>query len=107
LANVEARVIAPDSPGLADASVARILAVNTWHHIRDRKAYAAKVSKALEPGGAIYIVDFFPRSKKGPPKKHKLAASVVAADLQSAGLEVQLLLEVLPEQYIAVGRRQR
>jgi ubiquinone/menaquinone biosynthesis C-methylase UbiE len=105
LTNVEARVISPSSPELQAASVDRVLTVNTWHHIGERKAYAGKVASALKPGGALVVVDFFPRSKKGPPKKHKLAPSTVAAELSAAGLEVQLLLEILPEQYIVVGNK--
>src|SRR5690606_20382507 len=51
LANVEARTVAPDDPGLAANSVDRVLIVNTWHHIGNRTQYATKLAQALRPGG--------------------------------------------------------
>src|SRR5688572_11870156 len=40
LGNVTAREVGKADPGLPDRSVARILIVNTWHHIDDRATYA-------------------------------------------------------------------
>ncbi|MFO0669055.1 MAG: hypothetical protein U0235_05405 [Polyangiaceae bacterium] len=48
-ANVRAAEVASDDPKLAPASVDRILIVDTWHHIANRAAYAAKLKSALEP----------------------------------------------------------
>jgi len=105
LANMSARKIGPDAPGLDVASTDRVLIVNTWHHIGERKTYAKKLAASLRPGGAVVVVDFHMHSEKGPPKNHKLPASVVTAELESAGLQVELLLDVLPEQYIVIARR--
>jgi peroxiredoxin Q/BCP len=58
LTNVEAKVVAPADPGLAAGSVARILIVNTWHHIDERASYARKLAAALAPGGQVWVVDF-------------------------------------------------
>jgi SAM-dependent methyltransferase len=104
LAQVEARVVAPDDPGLAAGSVDRILIVNTWHHIDDRGAYSAKLRDALRPGGAIYVVDFEKTSAKGPPAEHKLEPREVIAELEAGGLAAQQVEEDLPEQYVVVAR---
>ncbi|WP_438042447.1 methyltransferase domain-containing protein [Sorangium sp. So ce128] len=66
LANVTARTVSPDDPGLDPGSVDRILVVNTWHHIPDRPAYAAKLKAALRPDGAVVVVDFTDAARHGP-----------------------------------------
>jgi ubiquinone/menaquinone biosynthesis C-methylase UbiE len=77
LTNVEVRVVAPDDPGLAPASVDHILIVNTWHHIDDRANYTRKLARALRPAGSVLIVDFTLDSDMGPPKEHRLSAEQV------------------------------
>ncbi|WP_438021126.1 methyltransferase domain-containing protein [Sorangium sp. So ce315] len=105
LANVTARTVSPDDPGLDPGSVDRILVVNTWHHIPDRPAYAAKLKAALRPDGAVVVVDFTDTARHGPPKEHRIAAEAVAAELRAGGLSPQIVAEDLPDQYIVVGRR--
>jgi SAM-dependent methyltransferase len=104
LTQVEARRVAPDDPGLAAASVDRVLIVNTWHHIDDRGRYAAKLRAALRPGGAIYVVDFEKTSGKGPPAAHKLEPGEVIAELEAGGLDARQIDEELTEQYVVVAR---
>jgi ubiquinone/menaquinone biosynthesis C-methylase UbiE len=104
--NVEARVVAPDDPQLAPASVDRVLVVNVWHHIEGREAYARKLRKGLEPGGEVWIVDFTKESSHGPPVHHRLDPEEVMTELEAGGLETRLVEdETLPEQYVVVGRR--
>jgi SAM-dependent methyltransferase len=105
LANVDARVVPLDDPGLQEASVDRILVVNTWHHIPSRAAYVKKLAGALKPGGSLWVVDFTLETQHGPPKKHRLPPELVAAELKGGGLEARIDRETLPEQYIAVGNK--
>ncbi|WP_437663428.1 class I SAM-dependent methyltransferase [Sorangium sp. So ce1182] len=105
LANVTARQVRPDDPGLEPGSVDRILVVDTWHHIPDRPAYAAKLKAALRPDGAVVVVDFTDAARQGPPKEHRIPAEAVAAELRAGGLSPQIVAEDLPEQYIVVGKR--
>jgi cyclopropane fatty-acyl-phospholipid synthase-like methyltransferase len=104
LTQVDARLAAPDDPGLAPGSVDRIVIVNTWHHIDDRGNYSAKLRSALRPAGAIYVVDFDKGSAKGPPANHKLEPSQVIAELEAGGLEARQIDEELSEQYVVVAR---
>src|SRR5688572_6871887 len=67
LGNVRPVLVAPDDPGLAPGSVARVLVVNTWHHIDARPSYAEKLRAALAPEGELWIVDFTLESRFGPP----------------------------------------
>ena len=104
LANVEARVVLPDDPGLAAGSVDHILIVNTWHHIDDRASYAGKLLRALRPAGTLLIVDFTLESDQGPPKEHRLSAEQVVKELEGGGFRAEVVRgETLPKQYLVLG----
>lgn len=104
LRQVDAKVVPHDDPKLGRRSVDRILIVNTWHHIGQRGAYAAKLKRALKPGGSVYIVDFTRESKMGPPPDHRLSPAEVVSELQAGGLEAAVVSEeTLPNQYIVRG----
>jgi ubiquinone/menaquinone biosynthesis C-methylase UbiE len=104
LLNVRAEVVATDDPKLPAASVDRVLIVDTWHHIAERGAYAAKLKEALAAGGTVTIVDFKKDAKHGPPPHHRVAPEAVVAELRAAGLTASVVADVeLPEQYVVVG----
>jgi predicted methyltransferase len=105
LANVEARQVGFDDPGLSASSVQHILVVDTWHHIGDRAAYVPKLVKALKPGGSLWIVDFTLESKRGPPPKHRIAPGDVVRELEAAGLQATVVDETMPDQYLVRGVR--
>jgi len=105
LANVEARLGAPDDPKLGAQSVDRVLVVDTWHHIDDRAGYAKKLAAALRPNGMIFIVDFTKDSPHGPPKEARLTPEEVSADLRGAGLEAKKIDAGLPYQYMIAASR--
>lgn len=103
--NVNARVVPLDDPQLDAASVDRVLVVDTWHHIPKRAEYVDKLAAALKPGGSLWVVDFKLDSKRGPPKKHRLAPTAVATELKAGGLDATVDNDTLPDQYIAVGEK--
>ena len=104
LANLRAVKTPYDDPALAAESFDRILVVDVWHHLGDRRAYAAKLAAALKPDGFVAIVDFKLEAKHGPPPKHRLTPEAVIADLAAAGLDAKVALE-LPDQYVIHARR--
>lgn len=99
LANVQVRLVAGDDPGLAPASVDRVLIVDTWHHIADRVEYGQRLRRALRPGGFVLVVDFTQESEHGPPPEMRLPADVVVGELSGAGLRARVVEESLPMQY--------
>lgn len=103
LDNAEARVVEPSDPGLE--SVDRVLIVDTWHHIEDRGAYAARLREGLAPGGFVLVIDFTADSPHGPPPEMRLTAEQIAAELREGGLEVDVVEETLPYQYAVRARR--
>lgn len=105
LDNVEARAAKVADPELQDGSVDRVLVVNTWHHVPARTEYAGRLERALRAGGAVYIVDFTLTTERGPPKAHRLPPDKVADELRAAGLKVEVHTDVLPDQYVVVGRK--
>lgn len=107
LTNVGAALASPDDPALGDNSVDRILIVDTWHHIDNRPAYAAKLARALRPGGMVFIVDFTLSSEHGPPKQERLPPSAVADELTRGGFLAEPISVALPDQYVVAGRVKR
>lgn len=105
LANVEARVVAGDDPGLAAGSAHRVLIVDTWHHIPDRPAYGRKLAAGLAPGGAVLVVDFPLDGTRGPPPHARIAPEQVVRELEAAGMRAQIVEESLPDQYVVRARR--
>jgi SAM-dependent methyltransferase len=104
LANVRAQVAPVDDVGVPAGSADRILFVDVWHHVADRERYAARLFTALEPGGAVVIVDFDLDSKRGP-EGHKLAPEKVLNELRAGGLTAELATESLPDQYVVIARK--
>lgn len=101
--NAEAKLVTVDDPGLGASSVDRILIVDTWHHIPNRAAYAARLATALRPKGAVVVVDFTMESPMGPPRDHRTAIETVVAELEAAGLRAEVAAEELPNQYLVLG----
>lgn len=104
LTNVEAFTVAMDDPGLASREPRPdlVFVCNTYHHIEAREAYFRKVREDLKPGARLAIVDFWPHSDKGPPKRHKLAPELVTQELEAAGWALKTRYEELPDQYVLV-----
>lgn len=105
LANVEARAVDATDAGLAPASADAILIVDTWHHLSDRTAYAARLRDALRPGGTLLVVDFTLESPQGPPVQHRIPADAVVAELEAGGLAAEVVAERLPHQYAVRATR--
>jgi SAM-dependent methyltransferase len=105
LTNVQALIAPSDDVGIPPETADRILIVDVWHHIVDREKYAARLARALKPGGAAVIVDFTLESRRGPPPAYRLAPERVVAELGAGGLAAALATETLPDQYVIIARR--
>jgi predicted methyltransferase len=101
LSNAEV-VLAPLSDvGIAPGTADRILLVKVWHHLLDRKHYAARVARALSPDGKVIVVDFKPGGRHGAG--HGIAPERVLAELEAGGIDGALVPEDLPDQYVIIG----
>jgi ubiquinone/menaquinone biosynthesis C-methylase UbiE len=97
LPNVEILLAPANDVGIAAGSADRILLVNVWHHLPDRKRYAARVARALSPSGKVIVIDFKPRGD------HGIAPERVLAELAAGGIDGALVSEDLPDQYVIIG----
>jgi predicted methyltransferase len=104
LDNVETVRAQKTESGLEEASVDRILLVNTWHHIPSRGEYARHLGERLTDGGELWIVDYRLDSPSGPPEAHRLEPAEVVAELEAGGFEAELHELGLERQFVVVGR---
>lgn len=101
LSNVDVVRAPTDDVGIAPGTADRILVVNVWHHIENRRRYAARVARALGPGGKIVVIDFEKSGRSG----HGISPRRVIADLAAGGITGALVADELGHQYVVVGTR--
>lgn len=102
LSNIELRKIPYDSPNLENEEVDMALIVNTYHHIKNRSEYFAKVKAGTKETGELVVIDFFKsETPVGPPTHHKIGIDQVVAELKEAGYtKFEVNVDLLPYQYI-------
>jgi arsenite methyltransferase len=106
--NVKTILAAPDDPRLPASSVDTVFFCDVLHHIENRPAYYAKLTKALKPGGRIVVIDFYTkRLPVGPPPAMKLSDQQVIAEFKKAGFRLSKRLDTLPYQYFLFFDRRR
>jgi ubiquinone/menaquinone biosynthesis C-methylase UbiE len=92
-----------EEPFLPKGRVDRVLIVDTYHHIDDRRAYFTRMRQALAPGGRVAVVDFHKRPLPvGPPPEHKLEREVVVHEMEQAGYRLADEPTFLPYQYFLI-----
>jgi ubiquinone/menaquinone biosynthesis C-methylase UbiE len=103
LSNVRLVKVGPDDPQLPPAGVDTILMVDTLHYIKNRAAYAAKLSAALAPGGRVVVIDFIPKAPGerawGPPPEQNMSREEVDVAMAAASLHPAKVHEFLPEHF--------
>jgi SAM-dependent methyltransferase len=100
LDNVEVVLAPSNDVGVAPAAADRILLVNVWHHLPDRKRYAAKIARALSPGGKVVIIDFKPAGKHST---HGILPDRVLTELAAGGIDGAVVPDELSDQFVIVG----
>ena len=106
LRNVSTVLAEPGDPLLPDASVDRVLIVDTWHHVEDQPAYLERVKRILKPGGQVVHVDFQKRDLPvGPPLSMKVAREDLVKQMETAGFRLAAEHTFLPYQYFLVFTR--
>jgi len=101
LANLVSLAGAPDDPRLP-AKVDLILMVDVYHHVAEREKYFRRLQGSLKPGGRIAVIDFREEAPMGPPKRERVSAARVRAELAQAGYVLAEEHAFLPNQYFLV-----
>jgi arsenite methyltransferase len=101
LAHYTARLVHADDPGLHRSSIDLVFLCNTFHLMRNRVAYFARLSAALRDGGRVAIVDMPPGSfGPGTAPNNPTAEQVRSAE---AGFRLQDSFDfLLPRQFFLV-----
>jgi ubiquinone/menaquinone biosynthesis C-methylase UbiE len=103
LLNVVPVLALDEEPFLPKGRVDRVLIVDTYHHIDDRRAYFTRMRQSLTPGGRVAVVDFHKRPLPvGPPPEHKLEREVVVHEMEQAGYRLADEPTFLPYQYFLI-----
>lgn len=101
--NVSTVLAEPDDPLLPDASVDRVVIVNTWHHVEEQAKYLDLLKKSLRPGGQVVHIDFQKRDLPvGPPAEMKIAREDLVKQMEAAGFRTAAEHSFLPYQYFLV-----
>jgi len=103
LANLVSLAGAPGDPRLP-AKVDLVLLVDVYHHITGREEYFRKLQGSLKAGGRIAVIDFREDAPMGPPKRERVPAARVRAELARAGYALAEEHGFLPNQYFLVFR---
>jgi ubiquinone/menaquinone biosynthesis C-methylase UbiE len=86
---VEPLLSVADHVPLPDGAGDRVLMLNVLHHIYDRPAALAEVTRLLAPGGLLVSVEFARMQRPvGPPNDHVLDAETLHAVIAGMGLRV-------------------
>ena len=100
---VMARLARADDAGLLPQEVDRILLVDTYRHIDNRKQYFSQLRAALRPGGQLMVVDYRPGPLLvGPPPDDKLSLEHITGELEMAGWVRVGMHEGLLNQFVLV-----
>lgn len=94
-------------PGAVDLA----LILDVYHHFNYPAEVLASLRSALKPGGRVVVVDFY-RSRKHPRmSKDRLEGHIrldrdgFAAEIRSAGFELDRQFDHLPHQYVLVFKK--
>lgn len=100
------RLLAYDSPGLAQQEADRVLMVDVYHHLERRVDYLRQLREGLKPDGELMIVDFKKvPTPEGPPVDMRLEAAQIESELAAAGFkDITTDSALLPYQYLIRAR---
>lgn len=86
--NVEVVLARPDDPRLPPGAIDLVLTSNTYHHLKDRTAYFAKLKKALKPQGRVAIIDFDSRGWM-QSVGHYTDPETIKSEMRAAGYRLE------------------
>ena len=102
--NVHPVLAAEGDPQLPVPTVDRVLLVDTYHHLRSRRAYYSRLKRWLPADGLLLVVEWLPGELgRGPSPAFKITPEKVSEELRAAGYRLVERTE-LRYQYVLVFR---
>jgi len=87
--NVRVVAAVSTATGLADASCDALYLRTVFHHVADRRGFAAALVRAVRPGGRIAIIDFAPGALWFHGADHGVSPDAVRDAFAAAGWRVR------------------
>jgi SAM-dependent methyltransferase len=84
-ANIRVVTAHRDATGLAASSCDAVYLRTVFHHVADRRGFAAELVRAVRPGGRVAIIDFAPGTLWFHGADHGVAPAVVRDAFAAAG----------------------
>jgi SAM-dependent methyltransferase len=105
LANLVPVLIDPSRPQLP-SKLNLALMVDTLHHIADRRAYLACLKESMALGSRIAVIDYRQAAPEGPPAHFRIPVDELVEEFRSIGYELESDINLLPNQFFLVFRRE-
>jgi len=104
--NIEARIIAPDDPGI-DASVDLVFVCDVLHHVQQRHAWLRRLHDEMKAGARLALIEFREGDlPEGPPEQLKITRAELLKEMDAAGFAlIQDQSELLPYQTFLVFQK--
>ncbi len=104
--NIEAKVIQPTDPKVPDG-VDLVFVCDVLHHVADRPAWLAKITKAMRSGAKLVLIEFKEGDlPEGPPESVKIPRDKLVALVTKAGFVLASeQADLLPYQTFLVFRK--
>jgi predicted methyltransferase len=99
--NIDVIDARPDDPGLPAGAIDLIFTSNTYHHLKNRAAYFARLKTSLKPGGRLAIIEFDGRGWM-PLFSHSTPPETITSEMRTAGYTLQKQHDFLPRQSFLV-----
>jgi hypothetical protein len=106
LENIEAKLIDADTPSVPP-NVDLVFICDVLHHVSDRPAWLATVTKAMPSGARLVLIEFKEgKLPEGPPESMKIPREKLVELVTSAGLILDNeKAKLLPYQTFLVFRK--
>lgn len=101
-ANVDVVLAKYNDPLLPENGIDLIFTCNTYHHIENRVAYFASVTRALRPNGRIAIIDLNGKHWFSWLFGHWTPAEIIRSEMESAGYRLTNEFDFLSRQNFQV-----
>ena len=86
--NVAVILAKPDDPLLPPGAIDLVFTSNTYHQLKDRTAYFARLGKSLKPDGRIAVIDFDSRGWM-QSVGHYTDPEAIKAEMRAAGYRLE------------------
>lgn len=84
----------------------RILLVNVYHEMKNKKKTIGEFKRTLKPDGFLYLIDWkYENMDIGPPLKHRVPMNVVIKDFSKHGFSIIDKIDVYNFNYMLVLKK--